>query len=810
MTVRATYRLQFHRGFDFAAAEAVLPYLARLGISHVYASPITMAQPGSTHGYDVVDPTRINPELGGEDGFARFSDALKAHDLGLILDIVPNHLGVAGHANGWWQDVLARGAASRFAPVFDIDWSDKLLLPFLGAPLDQALAEGALALRRDADGPAIWAYDTHRFPLRPEDRDVAADADLPALLARQHYRLAWWREANDRLNWRRFFTITELAGVRQEDPAVFELTHALILRLWAEGRIDGVRIDHVDGLTDPAAYLAQLRRRLDETGGGLEPWVVVEKILGPGETMPADWPVDGTSGYDFMEQVSALLHDPAGAAPLAALWAALSGRPADFQPEELAARRDMLAWEFEGQLAACARAFSALAATHASTRAYTPAMWRRAIAALLWVFPVYRTYGTGRSAPPSDAAIRAAARARVAAVAPPGELPVIDAVLAWLAGSGPGDKARAAEAVRRFQQLSAPIAAKAVEDTAFYRYGRLLSRNDVGFDPARFALAPADFHEAMAARALHAPRAMLATATHDHKRGEDVRARLAVLSEVPGEWAEAVARWRGLAAVEGLAPDDLYQLWQMLVGAWPDGLAPDDADGLRAFAARIGAWQQKALREAKLRSSWAAPDEAYEAAAQAALDRLIDPRHSADLLTDLAGFVARLRPAGEANGLVQTLLRNTVPGVPDLYQGCEFADLSLVDPDNRSPVDYATRAAMLARPGGRYDAAKQALIARLLAARRARPELWAEGNYAPLAATGARRGHVLAFVRRRGDAWFAAAAVLHAGPVLIAAGRRQPPADWWGDTALANPAGGAPIPAARLFAEAPVALLSDS
>lgn len=775
MTVLSTYRLQLHKSFTFADAEAIVPYLADLGISHVYASPITTAQPGSMHGYDVIDPTRVNPELGGEEGLRTLAATLKRHGLGLVIDIVPNHMGVAGHSNLWWQDVLKHGEASRWARFFDINWNHKLLLPFLGEPLSQAIENVALELKRDGNGVAVWAYGTHRFPIRPEDEARAEEMDLAELLERQHYELAWWRAANDDLHWRRFFTITELAGLRVEDPQVFEETHALYFRLWEEGLIHGVRIDHVDGLTDPATYLKRLRQRLPGA------YIVVEKILAADEEMPGEWPVEGTSGYDFMEEVAALLHDPAGEAALTEHWARISGRPADFEAEEFEARRDMLAWEFEGQLGACVDAFAALAASAPETEAYTSGMLRRAIRTMLWVFPVYRTYGP--DAPPEDARVRARVRERAARHAPPGEMEVIDLVLAWLAGEGPGERPLLAEAVRRFQQLSAPIAAKAVEDTAFYRYGRLLSRNDVGFDPARFAIGPGEFHRHMERRARDWPRAMLATATHDHKRGEDVRARLAVLSGMAEEWIAAAQGWSARAAGEGLDPGDVYMLWQMLVGAWPGPL-----DG---FEARIAAWQEKALREAKLRSSWAAPDADYEGKARRFLAHIFA---DAGLVADISAFVDRIRPAGEANALVQAFLRCTAPGVPDLYQGAEYEDLSLVDPDNRRPVDYDARRRSLDGAGSGSGARKQAMIAQLLRLRRERPALFAEGSWDAVPAEGARAGHVLAFVRRAGGEMFEGAVALRCGGV--------PATDWWGDTRLLFPSGARA--AGELFAAAPV------
>ena len=730
MSPRATYRLQFHKGFTFADAEALVPYLDRLGISHVYASPVTTAAAGSMHGYDVIDPTTINPELGGEDAFRSLVAALKARGMGLIIDIVPNHMGVAGGGNAWWNDVLARGQDSEHARVFDIDWSRPILLPVLGDTLDTALANGDIAVA----GDQIVAYGEHRFPIRPEDRGNTAD--LPAMLDRQHYRLASWRTANDLLNWRRFFTVNDLAGVRIEDPAVFEATHALYVRLYDEGLIDGVRIDHVDGLTDPIGYCRTLRDRL-----GPDAWIVIEKILGAGEGQPVGWGVDGTSGYDFMEQVATLIHEPLGALPLEEVWQDMSHRYLDFESEEFAARQDLLAWQFAGQLDACVAAFVALN----TDAAVTPAMLRRAIERLLWVFPVYRTYGTGDAAPASDAAIRGAVRERVADLIPPGEAHVVDAILAWLAGDGPDD---AADAVRRFQQLSAPIAAKSVEDTAFYRSGRLLSRNDVGFDATILGIGVDAFHELMAARARDVPHAMLTTATHDHKRGEDVRARLAALSVMPDAWRTRVEAWDQLSWAwdHDVSGADRYMLLQTIVGAWPDeGATPD-------FADRIKAWQQKALREARLRSSWEAPDEAYEAAAAALTDAfLADPR----FVAEVTAFVADLAPIADANTLIQTLLRYTVPGVPDLYQGTELADLSLVDPDNRRPVDYAQRQALFDAP---HAPAKFRLIADLLPRRRAEPALFANGDYRPAQVEGSDR--ILAFSRHHAGATLRVAALI--------------------------------------------------
>jgi (1->4)-alpha-D-glucan 1-alpha-D-glucosylmutase len=816
MTPRATYRFQFHRDFTFADAEALVPYLERLGVSHVYASPITTARSGSTHGYDVVDPTTINPELGGEDAFRKLVAALRARDMGVIIDIVPNHMGVAGDGNAWWMDVLAHGQNSAYARFFDIDWREPVLLPVLGTSLSEALDQGAIEVVVEDGKRFVSAYGEHRFPLRDEDQaggGTTDPAEIRALLDRQHYRLASWRTSNDDLNWRRFFTVSELAGLRIEDPEVFEAVHALPLRLYAEGLIDGVRVDHVDGLTDPAGYCRTLRQRLDATARPADApagpaYLVIEKILGAGEPLSPDWGVDGTSGYDFMEEVAALLHAPEGEAPLDRLWEEISGRPADFEAEELEARRNMLAWAFEGQLTRCVDAFVALAASTPETEGVTRGMLRRALERLLWVFPVYRTYGTGDAAPESDAEIREIARNRVAAHVPPGEEAVVDRVLEWLAGTGPGDTKLAAEAVRRFQQLSAPIAAKAVEDTAFYRYGRLLSRNDVGFDANRFSASIAEFHADAVGRAERFPRGMLATATHDHKRGEDVRARLAVLSEVPNSWREAVMRWHAMAAphADGVEPGDIYMLFQTLFGAWPDGLAVDDAEGLSAFADRVIAWQQKALREAKLRSSWEAPNEAYEGAAEALVRALLDPARSSAFLADLHAFLATTAAPARANSLAQVALRYTVPGVPDCYQGTELPDFSLVDPDNRRPVDYGLRGQLLADPS-RQGAEKLALIVRLLGLRRNHPDLFASGDYCPVSVRGSRAGHVLAFTRSAGDTRLLAVVAVRTAEATAGSNSPAPTADWWGDTALEGLPEGVEARVGALLCDEPIAIL---
>ncbi|MEC3909194.1 malto-oligosyltrehalose synthase [Sphingobium sp. CR2-8] len=806
MIPRATYRLQLTRDFPFAAAQEIVPYLATLGVSHVYASPITTARAGSTHGYDVIDPTRINPELGGEEDFRRLVTALRSHGMGMIIDIVPNHMGVAGGDNAYWNDVLRHGRDSPFACWFDIDWGKgPIILPLLGAVLAQVIDDGDISVSGGADDPHLLLYGDQRLPLRPGTSAQYPD-DLRRLLDAQHYRLVHWRTANDSLNWRRFFSINDLAGLRIEDPKVFDATHSLYFDLFRERLIDGVRVDHVDGLTDPAAYSRALRAGFDAIRSGRErAYIVVEKILAAGESLSDDWGLDGTSGYDFMRDVTALLHDPAGEAPLRKLWRSVDPDHGDPGEVVLQARRDMLAWQFDGQLSACTEAFTALArsaqATDAAYEAITPAMLRRAIERLLWVFPVYRTYGDGRSAPASDVAVRNKAWDLVQAHLPPGEGPVTRHVLNWLAGEGAGDADLAAQAVRCFQQLSAPIAAKGVEDTAFYRYAPLLSANDVGSDPEQFAISLAEFHRRVDVRAKAFPHAMLATATHDHKRGEDMRARLAVLSAVPDIWAAAVERWSQMVERhnERVHPADRYQILQTLFGTWPvtteDRLPAD-------FHDRMTGWLEKSLREARLRSSWEAPDEAYEAGAQGWLRSLLD-RHA--FTSDMTRFVGYLQPASDANSLAQTALKFCLPGVPDIYQGAELADLSLVDPDNRRPVDYRLRRNLLNDGDAVTTNRKIALVHHLLKLRADVPELFVEGDYNRLDCVGERADHVFAFERSHGHLNLRCAVLIRCASTVVEHGA-LPSSSWWGNTRLM---GRTPVKASEIFRHNPFFITLD-
>lgn len=827
---RATMRLQFHKGFTFDDAITLVPYLANLGISHLYASPIMTARAGSLHGYDVIDPTRINPELGGETGFRRLAMALGSAGLGIILDIVPNHMAI-GKDNGWWMDVLQNGRKSAYAHYFDIDWDvqdptlkNKILLPVLGRPYGEALRDGEISLAFDAQQDRYEArYFEHVFPIHPESRGEIESAGLAAfdartffgrarlqaLLEQQHYRLAWWRSANDAINWRRFFDINELAAVCVEHDDVFDATHAKIFDLFAEGLIDGVRIDHVDGLTDPKAYCRRLRARFEsrEEGprsGTRRAYIIVEKILGSDEELPQDWACDGTTGYDFMDQLSRILHDPQGQEPLTQWWATLSGRPALFPAEEDASRREILDRSFAAQLEAAVDALEHLAQKDLMTRDLARPALRRALTEILVHMRVYRTYvSTDASSPQEQSEDRKRLNAAVAGgltTCLRQDRAIIEQLASWFGGGAKaaGDIHLHREAIRRFQQLSAPLAAKAVEDTAFYRYGPLLSRNDVGFDPGIFADGIVAFHRRCANRVVHFPHAMLASATHDHKRGEDVRARLAVLSEMAEDWARQQSVWLTEADVlfanlDGWrAPSfsDAAIALQMLVGAWPLDLRPNDKQRLQAFADRMAAWQRKALREAKLASDWIVPNEAYEAAAETFLRGFF----AGDWPAKIAAFVDRIAPAGAVNGLTQTILKLTAPGVPDIYQGTEFWDQSLVDPDNRRTVDFSARIKSLAArksvttlaANWRSGEIKQALIREVLALRRTHTELFAEGVYIPLEAEGRAAHHLVAFAR------------VHKDKALIVATSRLPlrwlrsgigiPVSAWADTHVRLPA----------------------
>ncbi len=776
----ATARLQFHKDFTLDHATALVPYFDRLGISHLYASPLLTARAGSTHGYDIVDHNRINPELGGRPALERLVAALRGRGMGLILDIVPNHMGVGTGENAWWQDVLEWGRASPYAEFFDIDWDPpdptlrgRLLAPFLGSAYGECLRDGQLTLQFDVErGKLFVDYYGNRFPVSPRDyaavllteggslEELArAFADLPTndrtaaraaaaelfealrdpdhrqaieealrsyapdtevgrdrlhrLLERQAYRLAWWRAASDEINWRRFFDVNGLAGIRAEIPGVFDATHEMVLGLYTEGLIDGVRIDHVDGLAAPRDYCRKLRRRLDAAADSRPAHLPreravlwIEKILATHERMPTDWLVDGTTGYDFMNDAAAVLHDPAGEEPMTRLWVEHTGRPGAFEEEAKLARRQILRESLSSELYATSVALHRIARRDLATRDYTVTAIQRVLTELLVHFRVYRTYAgpAGSSEHDRQAMDWAAAGARRTVPATGRHL--LELVVSWLSGDDlrhvPAGSRRQerVRAMVRFQQLSAPTAAKSVEDTAFYRYGRLISRNEVGSEPSQFALTPQALHSAFAGRRKAFPQALLATATHDHKRGEDARVRLAVLSEIPEEWAGCLARWTRLNAplrrdLDGPAPDatDEVMLYETLVGAWPLDLQPTDRDGLEQFRERVSGWLTKALREGKRRSGWALPDEAYETACQDFLRGVLDGERASHVVEEVAAFVARIAPAGALNGLSQTAAAPHRAGRPGPLPGYRVLGLLPGGPGQPPPGG-------LPRPGG--------------------------------------------------------------------------------------------------------------
>ncbi|WP_047300951.1 malto-oligosyltrehalose synthase [Pseudomonas fluorescens] len=872
--LRATLRLQFHKGFTLEQAVPLVPYFARLGISHIYASPLLAARAGSMHGYDVVDPTQVNPELGGEPALRRLVSTLREHGMGLILDIVSNHMAVGGNDNPWWLDLLEWGRLSPYGEFFDIQWHSpdplmegQLLLPFLGSDYGVALQEGTLKLQFNAQTGGFYVeHYEHHFPICPNDygelltseealksladrfsslsyqtdahslaiplkeelRQLASEPQIVAtihsnmahydstteegfqklhqLLERQSYRLASWRTAADDINWRRFFDINELGGLRVERPAVFEATHGKIFQLIAEGLVDGLRIDHIDGLADPRGYCRKLRRRVDLLAPGRHLPIYIEKILGAGETPRRDWAVDGTTGYEFMNQLSLLQHDPDGEHVLGDLWQRRTERPAAFIEEAQLARQQILNGSLASDCESVAQALLQVARDDLMTRDLTLGSIRRVLQALIVHFPVYRTYisAMGRSA--QDEVFFQQAMDGARQTLGEGDWPVLDCVAAWLGGTPWRQKPRGRSrkilkhACVRFQQLTSPAAAKAVEDTALYRSAVLLSRNDVGYNTEQFSAPVSDFHEINQQRLEQFPNNLLATATHDHKRGEDTRARLAVLSERSHWYAEQIELWRALARPvrsddQMPSTGDELILYQALLGSWPLDLHDGDQAGLADYAKRIWQWQQKALREAKLQSSWSAPNEAYENAAQSFTEKLLTGEEGELLRAALHKTVNSIAAAGALNGLAQTLLRMTVPGVPDLYQGNEFWDFSLVDPDNRRPVDYAAREQALeaALPVGellhdwRDGRIKQALIAQVLNLRVEHAELFRRGSYQALEVLGSQAHNVLAFVREHAGLQAIVIVPIRCASLLENSAVPQVDALRWGDTRVVLP-----------------------
>jgi (1->4)-alpha-D-glucan 1-alpha-D-glucosylmutase len=922
---RATYRLQLGPDLTFDDAAALLDYLDALGVSDCYTSPFLETASRGSHGYDVADHNRLREELGGEAAFARFAAALRARGMGLLVDVVPNHMGIAQNRNAWWFDVLENGAASVYAGYFDIDWhpvkaelADKVLLPILGEQYGVALDTGKLTLALE-DGRFLVRYHDTRLPISPRayarilghrietfsatlggehpdvvrlkslitwfatlpprtekdperlaarrrekeigrERLLALLAEsapvrdfvdenvrlfngtpgdprsmdlLDSLLADQAYRVAYWRVAGEEINYRRFFDINDLAAIRMEEPEVFEVAHRLLFRLVREGAVTGFRIDHPDGLYDPAEYFRRLQRG---TGGDF--YIVAEKILAPGEQLPDSWATAGTTGYEFLNLLNGIFVDRAHARAMEHVYARLIKHRPAFLDIVHECKRLVTETSMASELNMLGHRLNTISEKHRSSRDFTLGSLTRALRDTIVGFPVYRTYVDGRvTARDRDYIARAIAHARRRAA--------IDAtVYDWLEDvltldlpewATEADARERLDFVMRFQQITGPVTAKGFEDTALYRFNRLVSLNEVGGDPSRFGVSLAEFHAENAARLRRSPHGLSATATHDTKRGEDVRARVNVLSEIPDEWRRRVAVWQRLnrrhrsmvdgAAVPGANTE--YLIYQTLIGAWPIDVE------------RFTAYLMKAVREAKSHTSWINPNTRYDEALTRFAQAILDPRRSKPFLEDFTAFQARVANFGALNSLAQALIKITAPGVPDFYQGTELWDLNLVDPDNRRPVDWKLRRRLLAeleqalataadRAGlaaelwaTRDDArVKLYVIREALALRRACPALFAAGAYRPLDARGALAEHVCAFARVGAEA----AAVTVVPRLLARRGGEAPAlgAECWQDTTLELPADvgreftnvltgetaeGAALPLGRLLARFPVALL---
>jgi (1->4)-alpha-D-glucan 1-alpha-D-glucosylmutase len=841
---RATYRLQLSRQFAFDAAAKVVPYLKSLGISHIYASPFLKARAGSTHGYDIVDHNQFNPELGGEPGFMRLSETLREHDVGLILDFVPNHVGVHYADNPWWLDMLEWGPASPHAASFDVDWEQLphrarggILLPILGSSYGKALEKGEIELRYDPVRGSFSAwYFEHCLPISPERysevlrvavKEAQAEADpagdhllalalryarlhhptrdeapsfktelrsieggaaiierglrayragpgrpgqnlaLHHLLERQHYRIAHWRLASSDINYRRFFDINSLAGLRVENTKTFADTHRLVGRLIAEGRLDGLRLDHIDGLRDPAQYCQRLRRlvRAARSSKSAPFYLVIEKILGANEKLRPFAGVHGTTGYEWLNAITQVLIAGDGLVVLDEIWRQLSNRSPQLEPVLKEAKRRVLETLLGSEFTVLSRLLARVAGGHYSTRDFSSDSLRQALELYVLHFPVYRTYFTQVGASAEDHALitDTIEKARTEwFAADDGIFDFLrDALTMDLIKTERGTK-HSVPRVRRFamkvQQFTGPLMAKSLEDTAFYRYHRQLALNEVGGDPAAGALAVAAFHRKMQERAKEWPHSMTATATHDTKRGEDARARIMAIAEIASEWTAAVARWKVLnaphVAVEGnfRAPSATfeYMLYQTLLGIWQ----PED----RTLPERLKDYALKAAREGKEETSWLNPHARYEEGLANFIALILNRSTSAEFLESFEAIARRVSLLGALNSISQITFKATLPGVPDFYQGTELWDFSMVDPDNRRCVDYAALASALdavEKPDwpelvrhwldGRL---KFAWIRELLRLRQLYPDLFAKGDYVPLDVHGRDRDHVIAYARR--------------------------------------------------------------
>lgn len=932
---RATYRIQLNVGFTFRDATGIVPYLASLGISHVYCSPYFRARTGSMHGYDVVDHNSFNPEIGNHEDFEQFVATLRAHQMGHILDIVPNHVGIMGSDNAWWMDVLENGEASIDAEYFDIDWTPanpvlahKVLVPVLGDTYGVVLESGEIELRFEPEwGSFAFFYHEHRFPLDPrtyprvldralahvsnttienlrrafgalpdrldptpaqiaerhrnkeehkrrlatlcadndavatairaavrsfagDKREVASFDALHELLEQQAYRLAYWRVAADEINYRRFFDVNDLAALRVEHEAVFDATHRLVLELVRAGKIDGLRVDHPDGLFDPAQYFRRLQSRI-AGATGVEPdfgvageprqlplYLIVEKITASFESLPPTWPVHGETGYHFANVVNRMLVDAATKARLDRVYQSFIGEHLEWQDVAYEAQHLVLRRSLASELNVVANRLARIAQTDRSTRDFTFSSLRQALAEVIACFPVYRTYVSDSVSAEDrryiDWAI-AAAKSRRSVT----EAPVFDFVRAALLVELPSTSELMSRRMRtfamKFQQVTAPVTAKGIEDTALYRFNRLVSLNEVGGEPAAYGSTVRAFHADAQHRARCWPHEMLATSTHDTKRSGDVRARISVLSEMTAVWRQTIERWSRFnrsrkREIDGRAapsPNDEYLLYETLLGSWP--VEEVDEAAASAYRQRIENYLVKAAREAKARTSWSNVNAAYEEALVQFVGAILERRTGNLFLADFVAFHRQVVRFGLLNGLTQTLCKLTAPGVPDIYQGDELWDFSLVDPDNRRPVDYAKRSQLLQQlqqecgrephPGwvrslvdhlsdGRC---KLYLVWKVLQFRRAHEALFRDGEYVPLRVTGDHAAKICAFARRHHERL----AVVVAPRLYrrLLGERADPPfgPGIWGNTSIELPRGyGAESPLASVLGGDSVRVLPGS
>ncbi len=906
------YRLQFNKDFTFAEAAGLVSYLHDLGVSHLYSSPFLKARPGSSHGYDIVDHNSFNPEIGDDNSFANLVSLLHDKGMGLILDFVPNHMGVGGCDNIWWLDVLEHGRASLYASYFDIDWQpakqelrNKVLLPVLGDHYGLILDRGELQLSFDRErGGFTIDYYEHCFPVdpatypriirhrlpaadegeipealnrladsfgalpprtvsapgerrrrhdaghelkkelgvlcrdRPEvetliGRKLAAinssaaapggEGTLHELLDNQAYRLAYWRVASEEINYRRFFNINSLAGLRVEEPEVFDDVHRLVFDLIRKGEVEGLRIDHPDGLYDPLAYLERLQKMIDpalvpgppgeQEIKGQDPfYVVVEKILAPFENLPETWPVAGTTGYDFLNQLNGLFVHKAAKKKMSTTYSSFVGRRLDFDEVLYRAKKLIITKQLSSELTVLANQVNRISEIDPHTRDFTLNGLRAALIELVACFPVYRTYVDG-GVSQADKQYVNWAISQAKKWNPETEVSIYDFLREVIIGAEEGSgEPHHAELKRSFakklQQYTSPAMAKSMEDTAFYRYNRLVSLNEVGGDPRNFGIPLAGFHHLNRQRRQHWPRAMLSTSTHDTKRSEDVRARINVLTELAEEWRTRVLHWGSLnrrwkSRVDGRqapARNDEYMLYQNLVGAWP--LKPPGEGEFTIFGERMAAYFEKAIRESKGRTSWLNPNEEYERAAARFLEKIMDPVSGHDFLDNFLPFQERIAYFGLFNSLSQVVLKLTSPGVPDIYQGNELWNFSLVDPDNRRPLDFTRRSRILAdferefsgEAGlaaktdqlleNPYDGRIKLYVTwQCLQFRQRFGDLFRNGAYLPLAFGGIFNEHLCGFARVLDDS-LVLVVVPRFCALLTGGGKRPPVAEVWEDTLL--------------------------